>query len=419
MSLTGTAFFYTLIAATIVAVVVTMVTWGAVRGPKYLRGFVRLSLIGLCQLTAIAVVAVWINNANGLYSSWGDLFGQQDNAGVGVTGDAANPQAQAASFTGGPNGFQRTVLHGAASGLTGEVLVWTPPQYSDPQYRNYSFPVVELLHGYPGSPETWLKGGGMPGPLTYLMAQGKMKPAILVVPRINPNGVNTDCTDVGNVRNGTWLDTDVPNLIKKDFRVLGDSHAWGLVGDSTGGYCATKLVLQHPDRFGAAVALSPDDFHGDPTVVRDKAVLATQNPLALMKAAGPQADVSILIATTAHDRWSTPANAQALRAAAKFPVTVAQPIVLKDGGHNWGTWASLFPVVFPWLSQQLDAPQLVQPAAPTPAPAPKGALPPGQVGAKPSASPKASGKPAGKPSVPPAPGLALNGTVTTPTQTHS
>jgi enterochelin esterase-like enzyme len=392
VSLTGTAFFYTLIAATVVAVAATMVAWGAVRGPKAVRAVVRLALIGLCQVTAIAVVAVWINNANGLYSSWSDLFGQQDNAGVGVA-SADGTSTQLASFTGGPNGFQRTVLHGQASGLTGEVLVWTPPQYNDPQYKDYSFPVIELLHGYPGSPETWLKGGGMPGPLTYLMAQGKMKPALIVIPRINPNGVNTDCTDVGNVRNGTWLDTDVPNLVKKDFRVLGDSHGWGLVGDSTGGYCATKLVLQHPDRFGAAVALSPDDFHGDPTTVRDKKVLAAQNPLALMKAAGPQADVSILIATTAHDRYSTPANAQALRAAAKFPVTVEQPIVLKDGGHNWGTWAALFPVVFPWLSQQLDAPQLVQPAAPTPHPTPSqhGPTQQQQPG-KPA--PNAAGKPA-------------------------
>ncbi|MEY9871286.1 S-formylglutathione hydrolase FrmB [Streptacidiphilus sp. MAP12-33] len=385
MSLTGTAFFYTLIAATVVAVVVTMVAWGAVRGPKALRTLTRLALIGLCQVTAIAVVAVWINNANGLYSSWSDLFGQQDNAGVGVSADGSTTQV--ASFTGGPSGFQRTVLHGQASGLTGEVLVWTPPQYDDPQYKNYSFPVVELLHGYPGSPETWLKGGGMPGPLTYLMAQGKMKPAIIVVPRINPNGVNTDCTDVGKVRNGTWLDTDVPNLVKKDFRVLGDAHGWGLVGDSTGGYCAAKLVLQHPDRFGAAVALSPDDFRGDPTTIRDKAVLAAQNPMALIKKAGPQADVSILIATTAQDRYSSPANAQALRAAAKFPVTVEAPIVLKDGGHNWGTWASLFPVVFPWLSQQLDAPTLVQPAAPSPVhsqPAKPGSKPGPQRPAKPN-----------------------------------
>ncbi|RAG80357.1 hypothetical protein DN069_38580, partial [Streptacidiphilus pinicola] len=365
MSLTGAAFFYTLIVATIVAVVATMFAWGAVRGPKAVRAAVRLGLIGLCQLTAIAVVAVWINNANGLYSSWGDLFGQQDNAGVGVAaGDAAS--AQAASFTGGPSGFQRTTLHGAASGMTGEVLVWTPPQYSEPQFKNYSFPVIELLHGIPGSPETWIKGGGMPGPIESLMASGKMKPALVVIPRINPNGINTDCTDVGKIRNGTWLDTDVPNLVKKDFRVLGDSRGWGLVGDSTGGYCATKLVLQHPESFGTAVALSPDDFHGDPTTVRDKNVLAAQNPLALIKKTGPQANVSILIATTAHDRWSTPQNAQALRAAAKFPVTVEQPIILKDGGHNWGTWEALFPVVLPWLSQQLDAPQLVQPAAPTP-----------------------------------------------------
>jgi S-formylglutathione hydrolase FrmB len=184
-----------------------------------------------------------------------------------------------------------------------------------------------------------------------------MKPAIVVVPTIDPNGVNTDCTDSNGVRNGTWLGTDVPNMLKKQFRVLDNAHAWSMVGISTGGYCAVRMVLKHPDRFATAVALSPDDFHGDPAMVSTKGVLAAENPLALLRKTGPDTDVSILVATSLHDRYSTPANADALRTAAKFPVQVAKPLLLKDGGHNWGTWTSMYPAIFPWLNQLLDAPQ--------------------------------------------------------------
>jgi S-formylglutathione hydrolase FrmB len=355
VSLTGSAFFYTLIVATLVAILVTLYAWARVPGPRYVRRLLRVAMIGLCQVTSIAVVAVWINNTNGLYTSWQDLLGNQ--SATGVTLPSSDTASAPAVFGAGPDGFQSATYQGPVSGLSGQVLVWTPPQYSQARYRADSFPVIELLHGYPGSAKTWLADGKMPQALATMMAKGTMKPAIVVVPTIDPNGVNTDCTDSNGVRNGTWLGTDVPNMLKKQFRVLDNAHAWSMVGISTGGYCAVRMVLKHPDRFATAVALSPDDFHGDPAMVSTKGVLAAENPLALLRKTGPDTDVSILVATSLHDRYSTPANADALRTAAKFPVQVAKPLLLKDGGHNWGTWTSMYPAIFPWLNQLLDAPQ--------------------------------------------------------------
>ncbi|MEZ0065600.1 enterochelin esterase-like enzyme [Streptacidiphilus sp. MAP12-20] len=365
MSLTGTAFFYLLIIATIVAVAGTLVLWGMIRGPQWLRWTSRLAMIGVCQLTAIAVVAVWINNANGLYTSWADLFGQSQQANIPI---ASQDRNQGLKFSNDRAGFQRAGFYGKASGMGGEMLVWTPPQYNDPQFRSYDFPVIMLLPGYPGSPWSWIGGGGVPGVLEQMMANGTLKPAIVVIPSITPSGQNTDCTDVGKAKNGTWLGVDVPNMIKSQFRVIKNAHGWGLVGYSTGGYCAPKLTLQYPTTFGAAVGLSPDDFRGDPGTIRDPKIRATQNPLAIA-ARAKNADVSILLATSKSDRFSTPANVEALRKAVKWPVQMPAPIVLKDGGHNWNTWRGLYPVIFPWLNDQLMAPQMAA-APPTSSPSP-------------------------------------------------
>ncbi|MEY9874154.1 enterochelin esterase-like enzyme [Streptacidiphilus sp. MAP12-33] len=375
VSLTGNAFFYTLVVATVVAILVTLWAWKAVRGPRYAQRLQRVALICLCQITSIAVVAVWINNSNGLYTSWSDLFGQSASS---VALPKADVHPSRAVFIPGQDGFETTVYKGPVSGLSGRIQVWTPPQYTQPRYRKDSFPVIVLLHGYPGSTKTWLADGKMPQSLAAMMEKGTLKPAVVVVPSIDPSGHNTDCTDSDGVRNGTWLGTDVPNMIKKQFRVLDNAHAWGLVGISTGGYCAVRMVLKHPDRFASAVALSPDDFHGDPANVTTKGVLAAENPIALLRATGPQTDVSILVATSVNDRYSTPANADALSTAAKYPVKVATPLLLKDGGHNWGTWISTYPAVFAWLNHLLEAPRLQagpHPAAPPKAVTPKTATP--------------------------------------------
>ncbi|MBF6064666.1 hypothetical protein IU500_24525 [Nocardia terpenica] len=45
-------------------------------GGRALRWLARLAMIGACQLTAVAVVALWADDTNGLYTSWNDLFGR-------------------------------------------------------------------------------------------------------------------------------------------------------------------------------------------------------------------------------------------------------------------------------------------------------------------------------------------------------
>jgi enterochelin esterase-like enzyme len=348
VSLTGSAFYYLLIAATVLAVVGTLVLWSRIPGPSPLRWFSRVVMIALCQVTAIAVVAVWINNSYGLYSSWNDLLGDDNGS---VTAAMPGPPANRAVFTQASDGILDTYFRGKYSKLSGEVLVWTPPQYDEAQYKSYRFPVMMLLHGVPGSPSSWVEGGNLPTSIARLMASGAVKPAIVVIPVIDPGGVDTDCSDTPTHKNATWLAKDVPELINNQFRTLTDAKAWGIMGFSTGGLCSVKLSMQYPGTFASAVAMDPDPFGGDPGVLADPELRKLNSPLWLAK---QKPDVSLFAATSAQDRFSPVANITALQNAVQLPTTMAPPLVLPDGGHNWGTWQRMFPTVFPWLSDHLD-----------------------------------------------------------------
>jgi enterochelin esterase-like enzyme len=353
VSLTGSAFFYLLIIVTVLAMLATLLLWSRIPGPSPLRWFSRVVMIGICQVTAIAVVATWINNSYGLYTSWNDLLGDDNGS---VVAAMPGPPANRAVFTQGSDGMLETYFRGKYSKLSGEVLVWTPPQYSEPQFKSYRFPVMVLLHGVPGSPSSWVEGGGMPGSIATLMAEGTVKPAIVVIPVIDPGGLDTDCSDTPTHKNATWLARDVPQLIDNQFRSLTDARAWGLIGFSTGGLCSVKLAMQFPHTFASAVGMDPDPFGGDPGVLSDPELRKLNSPIWLAR---EKPDVSLFVATSAQDRFSPVSNITALQRVLQPPTTMAPPLVLAEGGHNWNTWQRMFPTVFPWLSQHLDDARVV------------------------------------------------------------
>jgi enterochelin esterase-like enzyme len=350
LSLTGNPFLLLLAVLAAVAVLATLLLWGRTRGPRPLRWAARLLMILICQATAICVVAVWINNSYGLYSSWDDLLGNDNGA---VTAAMPGPPASRAKFTRSDNGVLDTYFRGAHSKLSGQVLVWTPPQYSEARYRKDRFPVVMLMHGVPGSPASWLEGGEVPGAIDQLLTERRIKPFILVMPVIDPGSIDTTCSDTPNRKVGSWLAEDVPNLIERQFRVQPQARAWGLLGFSTGGFCAAKLPLQYPKVFATGAAMSPDPFTGDKSALPDSRTRLLNSPLYLAKHGRP--DVSLLLATSRQDRFSRPANIERLKAAVRPPGSVST-LILSQGGHNWNTWLRMYPVVLPWLSERLPAP---------------------------------------------------------------
>lgn len=370
MGLTSGLFLGLVIGAVIVLPLVTILLWSRLRGPNPLRIAQRLVLIALCQGTAVLLAALMINNSFQLYTSWSDLFGEN-----GVSGpiEAGNPVVTsatgAAAPTKGPDralpnaylfqpdsaipGELHVMITGPASRVTGDVVVWLPPEYSEKAYQHTEFPVIQLLSGYPGSPGSWFKSLGGPVILENEVKNHNAKPAILVGATINVDGKhNPDCSNIpGGPQVATWLVHDVRNLIETSFRTSTDRSGWALMGYSEGGLCASKLVLQYPADYIAAVSMSGDD-HPDGDLLKPGTLTWNENsPLWLLQHR-PPAPVSLLLTGTLQD-GSTAAEASEMSRAAKPPTLVSR-LIAQRGGHNAGVWRAAEPPAFDWLAKQFS-----------------------------------------------------------------
>ncbi|MFI6449814.1 alpha/beta hydrolase [Kitasatospora sp. NPDC050543] len=349
------------------------------RGP--LRVLSYLGTILLCQFTAVAMVFVVVNNENQLYDNWGDLLGTSNHVRAvpvppkdeGLAGDqaAASAAASAPPSAGAsatpppkvpqafhapdsdavPRSVRQADLKGKLSGVDGEVLVWTPPQYDDPAYKDKTFPVVELLVGYPGASSAWF-GDTMDATrqLEPLMKSGQVTPFILVSPRVTLLGkTDTGCADVpGKVNADTWLSRDVPQMVMDNFRADTTADRWALSGYSAGAHCATRLALAHPNRYRAAISMSGyNDPAGEPVslTAKDPKLRETSNPLHLLTHAATPPNVALYVTGKRGDGLE---DATALQQAAKSPTTVTP--VETTGAHLTSTWKPLVVPSFKWLT---------------------------------------------------------------------
>ncbi|MBY8877015.1 alpha/beta hydrolase [Actinacidiphila acidipaludis] len=358
MGLTSMWFAILLIAVTIGAVAAALTLWPRVRGPRALRFVSRIGMIVLCQVTAVFVVMVAINNQYGFYASWDDLLGNANSGGRPTASPSGGPVPAvpdyAVKFTPYSQGFERATVRGWASGTKGDVIVWLPPQYGKKEFAHTRFPVIEVLHGIPGTPHSFLRGMRLGQIMQEQITAGRAEPAILVLPTITPDRVNTGCADVpGKSRVATWLTKDVVRTINHNFRTLPAPRGWAVMGISTGGYCAARLALEHPETFAAGAALAPDD-----------PAQGVRNPLQLARTSRP--DVQLLVESSLQDPESPPKFADEICAAVRPPATVTTMRVA-NGGHNWKTWGRMFPDAFTWVSGRIEAPRAV-PLAPSAAP---------------------------------------------------
>ena len=156
-----------------------------------------------------------------------------------------------------------------------DYYVYTPPHYDPAAKTNY--PVLYLLHGYSDDASGWTAVGHANVILDNLIAQGKAKPMIVVMPL----GYGTmdfvrrawDAWSHHELRDKNFklfteeLLTEVMPRVEGEYRVAKDRNARAIAGLSMGGSESLLTGLNNLDKFSWIGAFSsgglPKDFQTD------------------------------------------------------------------------------------------------------------------------------------------------------------
>jgi enterochelin esterase family protein len=168
--------------------------------------------------------------------------------------------------------------HFYKSGVAGDdrdYYVYTPPGYEPTAKKTY--PVLYLLHGFSDDASGWTAVGHANVILDNLIAQGKAKPMIVVMPlgygtmELVRRGWSawsrTELRD-RNFRNfREALLTEVMPRVETEYRITKDRNARAIAGLSMGGSESLLTGLNNLDKFSWIGAFSsggiPEDFSND------------------------------------------------------------------------------------------------------------------------------------------------------------
>jgi enterochelin esterase-like enzyme len=259
----GTFFFLLLILA-----FGGLVTWLVVTKQVVFR--VLAAILAFIPAMVFGIAAV--NRYYDYYQTWGALFsdlsGQAQSApqltaaGLGK-GTAKSLRSEIAGSTNATLDAQfgllfRTTVTGPHSHLSRQVYIYLPPEYFWKAYATYKFPAVELLHGSPGRPTSWINAMDVLPIYQHLLATRQAAPAVLVMPDTDGGGQYAlEClNDPHGLQDMTFVGQEVPNWVATTLRVQHPGLMWGVAGYSEGGFCAANIALQYATRFGYAGVLS-------------------------------------------------------------------------------------------------------------------------------------------------------------------
>ncbi len=123
--------------------------------------------------------------------------------------------------------------------------VYTPPGYMAGSAR---YPVLYLVHGAGGSDDSWTSEGRADRILDNLIAAGKVKPMIVVMPAGHtPDYPGKDLWSDHSF--GNDLTRDLIPLVDTSFRTIATADARAMAGLSMGGYLTLNEGLVRPDTF--------------------------------------------------------------------------------------------------------------------------------------------------------------------------
>ena len=154
--------------------------------------------------------------------------------------------------------------HSNTCGIDRVMCVYTPAGY-DPAGRE-KLPVLYLIHGMTDTYETWFKVGHVNNILDNLIAQGKAKRMIVVMPYANPypEMMRQGLADSYNSTDTELINKEILNEVKPfieaNYAVKTSARDRAVAGFSLGGRQALACGLGHPKEFQWVCAMAPAIF---------------------------------------------------------------------------------------------------------------------------------------------------------------
>jgi enterochelin esterase-like enzyme len=350
--------------------------WWMIRTRK---AVLRVVAAFVAFVVAVQFGIMAVNRYFDYYQTWGAAFADFTNAPAksqstisattftkGSLGKSlANHIVYSALAAQNGDAFEVT-LTGPVSHLTRTVLIYLPPQYFQPAYRNYRFPVIELIHGQPGEPQDWVNVVGVQTVLRNLVNAGEAKPAVLVMPDANGGiRVSEQCLNqFHGPQDMTFLGIDLPNAIYQDIpRVEPPGSAWGIAGYSEGGYCSANMGLAPMlrNRYGAAASLSGYYVPEDNQEPNGQYINPFGHNRKLQLLNTPDYEILHLTPGTPLPQFWLGAgagDAQDVAAGEYFQQELqlyqaGVPLHLAPGGHTMSVWRAQVPPMLEWMTSLL------------------------------------------------------------------
>jgi len=304
VALTSSALVVVL-AIVVAALLMSVLWWWPRLAGKGARP-VLLRIAALCtlQLSVLSLIFVAVNRSQEFYASWSDLLGTDSgggaivatNYGAGHGGPGHGGAGHGGAGHGGPGHYgsgstgalvtvtgssavaapgwrraprgrlQAVRIRGELSGLTVPAYIYLPAGYSRTNDSEQNLPVVVVISGQLSSrsAQAPYSAARLSAAVAGQMAAGRLRPLILVMlpARIGPG--DQGCLDVpGGAQAATFFSQDLPRAVGSAYRVGAPPSRWGLLGDSSGGYCALQLAMTSSAAFSAAV-LPPGSYTAPP-----------------------------------------------------------------------------------------------------------------------------------------------------------
>ncbi len=205
-------------------------------------------------------------------------------------------------------------------------FVYTPPGY---ETSTDMLPVLYLLHGYTDDDSSWTAVGKANLIADNLLADGKIKPLIIVMPygQLNADVTGNEAfADDFQQKFEEQIITEIIPSIEKTYRVIADARHRAMAGISMGGMQTAFIGMNHPDKF-STIGLWSSAVFSDPAILLSRlesAPAKLKNSFVYVQVAVGQQD-SLLARSEAIDEFLTSQK-------------IEHEYTPTPGTHSWLLW---------------------------------------------------------------------------------